>query len=94
MPIVTLGQISISLYNPALACDCEHDSCFVGQNNPDHYDYCNCPKVEGKIALEVSPIGDNSWDSGHWSHMEPAELLQGIDRLRSLVAAEALESDY
>lgn len=84
----SFGGFVIDVDPKALACDCEHDSCWVQQNNPGHYDTCDCPKVEGQIALSVSEPGDwADWDSIRWAHLTAAEALERIDQVRSLIMA-------
>lgn len=79
---INLDGLVIAVEDPALACACEHDSCFARQNDPDHHEECDCPKVTGMLALSVAPIHDDSWDSVHWAHVTREELLEGLDDLR------------
>lgn len=86
MVTIDIGDLIIGVDDPALVCACGHDTCYVRQNDPQHHDECDCPKVTGKVALSISPRGDDSWESVYWSHLSQPELVQKIDELRARVA--------
>lgn len=79
---INLDGIVIAVEGPALACDCTHDSCAVRQNDPTHYESCDCPKVDGLLAVSIAPVNDDSWDSVLWAHVPKEELLEELDQLR------------
>lgn len=80
---INLGGLVIAVEDPALACACEHDSCFAQQNSSAHHNECDCPKVEGQVALSVADIHDNSWDNVHWAYATKEDVLEALNDLHS-----------
>lgn len=83
--MVDFGGLGIAV-EPALVCECVHDTCWKRQGDRDHYERCECPKAQGLLAVlavDSQPFPD--WDSIQWGHLTKTELLRKLDDLRILV---------
>lgn len=82
---IRFGGFTLTV-DTAMVCECDHGTCWNREGDPDHYEQCPCPKMEGKFSLAAAPDEDCvEWESVHWGYLAKAELLQRLTDLRELV---------